>query len=196
MIVATSKFTFLTSSCIKARFPFSPLDHPLSIPGFRHLAKWIPSLQATFMLFLGDFIYVDVPHRFGVDVETYRREYRQVYASPEWPSVADSLPWLHVLDDHEIANDWDQNITAPYPSAVDPWKHYQVSVNPPPVSPNVTYFSFVQGPAAFFMLDSRRYRTAESVMPADSSEKSMLGASQLQALLSFLVRREVSGVKW
>lgn len=28
------------------------------------------------------FIYIDVPRRHGVDVEAYRRDYRQVYASP------------------------------------------------------------------------------------------------------------------
>ncbi len=100
-----SKFTFLTSSCIKARFPYNPLSHPRSIPGLRTLAEWIPELHAQFMLFLGDFIYVDVPLRHGFDVHTYRHEYRQVYSSPDWQAVSRNLPWLHVIDDHEIAND-------------------------------------------------------------------------------------------
>lgn len=43
------------------------------------------------MLFLGDFIYIDVPKRFGVTVEDYRREYRQVYSSPDWPAVGQNL---------------------------------------------------------------------------------------------------------
>lgn len=189
-------FTFLTSSCIKPRFPYNPLAHPLSIPGFKHLAKWIPSLHPSFMLFLGDFIYIDVPHRFGTDEETYRREYRQVYASPDWPAVSNSLPWLHVIDDHEIANDWDQNITAPYPAAVDPWNHYLGSVNPPPSRPGATYFEFTQGPASFFMMDTRRYRTPESDADPSSPEKSMLGRAQLSSLLKFLSRRDPPGVKW
>jgi alkaline phosphatase D len=67
------KFTFLTTSCILPRFPYNPFDHALSIPGFRHLAKVLPSLGAQFMLFLGDFIYIDVPRRFGSSVEDYRR---------------------------------------------------------------------------------------------------------------------------
>lgn len=62
--------------------------HPLSIPGFRHLAPWLARIRPAFMLFLGDFIYVDVPRRHGTSVEDYRRAYRQVYASPDWPSVS------------------------------------------------------------------------------------------------------------
>ena len=138
--------TFLTSSCIKPRFPYNPLHHPLSVPGFKQLAKWIPSLQAPFMLFLGDFIYVDVPRRLGYDAETYRREYRQVYASPDWPSVSTNLRWLHVLDDHEIANDWDSNTSVPYPAAVDPWHLYHTSINPPPADTGASYFTFTHGP--------------------------------------------------
>ena len=189
-------FTFLTSSCIKTHFPYSPLDHPLSIAGLQHVAKWKHRLKASFMLFLGDFIYVDVPHRFGVDAETYRREYRQVYASPDWPAASSGLPWLHVLDDHEIANDWDKNTTAPYPSAADPWTHYQASINPPPIHPGATYFSFTQELASFFMLDTRRYRTSETVANASSPTKSMLGNEQLAALLSFLQQPEPASVHW
>ncbi|KAL8826217.1 MAG: hypothetical protein Q9170_007482, partial [Blastenia crenularia] len=192
----TDKLTFLTSSCIKLRFPYNPLSHPLSMPGFKHLSSWIPTLKASFMLFLGDFIYIDVPHRFGSDPETYRREYRQVYNSPDWPSVSQDLPWIHVMDDHEIANDWDGNITAPYPAAADPWHLYHTSINPPSVRPGASYFQFTQGPASFFLMDTRRYRTPSQPFPANSTEKSMLGAEQLSSLLQFLSRREPEGVKW
>lgn len=222
-------YTFLHSSCIKARFPYSPFSHPLSVPGFRHLAAQLPKLGAQFMLFLGDFIYIDVPHRFGSSVETYRREYRQVYASPDWPlvsspsshpgfhssslaassSMPNDLPWIHVLDDHEIANDWDRNTSSVYQSAVDPWTHYHVAANPPAVRPGATYFSFVQGPASFFMLDTRRYRdpfdgTDGSYNPETNRlfnetggyKKSMLGSQQLSDLLAWLAREEPTGVRW
>jgi alkaline phosphatase D len=113
-------FTFLTSSCIKARFPYNPFYHPLSIPGLRYMADVLKTIPggAQFMLFMGDFIYIDVPKRFGTLVEDYRREYRQVYASPDWPGVGQNLSWIHVLDDHEIANDWDSNTTGVYRAAV------------------------------------------------------------------------------
>ena len=190
------KFTFLTSSCIKPNFPYNPFSHSLSIPGLRHLAKRIPELKVSFMLFLGDFIYVDVPKRLGTDVETYRREYRQVYASPDWPSVSEHLPWLHVLDDHEIANDWDKNTTGVYQAAADPWHHYHTSVNPPAARAGESYFQFTQGPASFFLMDTRRYRSPEFAAAANSTGKTMLGKAQLSDFLSFLRRSEPPGVKW
>lgn len=200
-------FTFLTSSCIKPHFPYNPLDHPLTIPGFKYMAKAMKSIPggAQFMLFLGDFIYIDVPKRFGTSVEDYRREYRQVYASPDWPLVGQNLSWIHVLDDHEIANDWDGNTTGVYEAAVDPWHHYQTAVNPPlarqadslhVARTGATYFEFTQGPASFFMMDTRKYRDSSSELPANSTEKSMLGAGQLADLLAFLEKPEPKGVKW
>lgn len=203
----SGEFTFLTSSCIKPHFPYNPLDHPLTVSGFKYMAQAIKSVPggAQFMLFLGDFIYIDVPKRFGTSVEDYRREYRQVYASPDWQLVGQNLSWIHVLDDHEIANDWDGNTTGVYQAAVDPWHHYQASVNPPlarragsfhAAREGATYFEFTQGPASFFMMDTRKYRDSSSELPVNSTEKSMLGAEQLADLLAFLERPEPKGVKW
>ena len=39
MAPGKTKFIFLTSSCIKPRFPYNPFDHPLTVPGLKHLAK-------------------------------------------------------------------------------------------------------------------------------------------------------------
>lgn len=200
-------FTFLTSSCIKPRFPYNPLDHALAIPGFRYMADVMKSIPggAQFMLFLGDFIYIDVPKRFGTKVEDYRREYRQIYSSPDWPAVGQNLSWIHVLDDHEISNDWDKNTTSVYTAAVDPYNHYQTSVNPPQARKagtydtrrnNATWFEFTQGPAAFFMMDTRTYRVSSSDLPANSTQKPMLGPQQLSDLLDFLRKPEPKGVKW
>ncbi len=212
---ADGSFTFLTSSCITPRFPYNPFKHPLSIPGFQHLAKALPSLNAQFMLFLGDFIYVDVPRRFGTALEDYRRPYRQVYASPDWPAAGQNLSWIHVIDDHEIANDFSNNSAASpdinargddavYQSAIEPWYNYQGSANPPLASErgfynkpreHATYFEFTQGPASFFMLDTRRYRDANN-LPANAKGKSMLGAQQLDDFLAWLEKPAPRGVKW
>lgn len=196
-------FTFLSTSCILPRVPYSPLDHALAIPGMRHLAKVLPTLQAQFMLFLGDFIYSDVPRYWGQSAENYRQKYRQVYASPDWPGVGQNLSWIHVLDDHEIRNDWSENTTGIYTAAVDPWHHYHTSVNPPharqaglrTLRQNATYFQFAQGPASFFMLDTRTYRSSNS-LPFNSTEKTMLGEDQLADFLDFLRRPEPRGVQW
>lgn len=221
---ASNKLTFLTSSCMKANFPYRPTSHSLAFRGFEHLSKVLKSLPspASFMLFLGDFIYVDVPMRLSSSLVHYRSEYRRVYASPSWslPGL-DSLPWIHTLDDHEIANDWSGgNDTDPFPAASDPFIHYHVSVNPPvppgsAVGPetNTTYFQFSNGPASFFMLDTRRYRTdPEPVGGSSSSSKalfggpsnppsppanhSMLGATQLASLLKYLATPEPPHINW
>ncbi|KAM0324152.1 hypothetical protein ACHAQA_008344 [Verticillium albo-atrum] len=198
------KFTFLSTSCILPRFPYNPLDHPLAIPGLRHLAKLLPSLQAQLMLFLGDFIYIDVPKRLGMTAEDYRQKYRHVYASPDWAPVAQNLSWIHVLDDHEISNDWSANTTGVYPAAVDPWHHYHAKPNPPAalVAGNsrarrlgATYFEFTQGPASFFLLDTRTYRS-DNDEPFESEQKTMLGAQQLEDFIGWLNRPEPKGVKW
>ncbi|KAI1342056.1 alkaline phosphatase family protein [Xylariaceae sp. FL0016] len=199
------KFTFLSTSCLLPRLPYNPLDHPLAFPGMKHLAKVLPSLGAQFMLFLGDFIYIDVPNTHGQTVEDYRQKYRQVYASPDWPAIGQNLSWIHVLDDHEISNDWDKKETGVYEKAVDPWHHYQTAANPPVARKagargllprlEATYFSFTQGPASFFMWDTRSYRS-ENSEPFDSVNKTMLGQTQLEDFLEWLGRPEPKGVKW
>ena len=198
------KFTFLSTSCILPRFPYSPLDHPLAIPGLRYLAQRLPELNAQFMLFLGDFIYIDVPQRFGKSAAEYRMQYRQIYASPDWPSVAQNLSWIHVLDDHEIGNDWSSNTTGVYQSAVEPWHLYQASVNPPKAiaagsfnqaRQEATWYSFSQGPASFFMMDTRTYRS-DNNLPSEKVNKTMLGTEQLDDLLVWLKRSEPRGVHW
>ena len=203
---AGGRLSFLTSSCMKPNFPYNPLAHPLRIYGIEQVSDFIhklPSmLRPSFMLFLGDFIYIDVPQRFGSSTSHYRSEYRRVYSSPSWSYPANdpaiNLPWIHTLDDHEIANDWSKgNTTEPYPAAADPFVHYHVSVNPPiPSSPfakpeNTSYFSFINGPASFFMLDTRAYRTEPS-----QANSTMLGSAQLSSLLTYLARPEPPGVHW
>lgn len=204
---AAGRLSFVTSSCLKPNFPYNILSHPLRVPGIEQmteaLAKLPVLLRPTFMLFLGDFIYIDVPLRFGSSIDHYRSEYRRIYSSPSWnfgseEDTALDLPWIHTLDDHEIENDWSKgNKTAPYPAAADPFRHYHVSANPPvPAKPyahpeNVTYFSFVNGPASFFMLDTRTYRSEHS-----QPDSSILGSAQLQSLLEYLTSPEPAGVHW
>ncbi|KOS18794.1 hypothetical protein ESCO_000657 [Escovopsis weberi] len=210
------KFTFLSTSCILPRFPYNPLDDPLAIPGVRHLARRLPELKAQFMLFLGDFIYIDVPQRYNEASEPteYMLQYRQVYASPDWALVGQNLSWIHVLDDHEISNGivgplWPENYsssneTPVYKAAAESWNIYQAAVNPPRAKmagkrtqqrPQATWFEFIQGPASFFMLDTRSYRSSNT-RPYDESEKTMLGPDQLEDLLGWLARPEPSGVRW
>jgi alkaline phosphatase D len=204
---AANRLSFVTSSCIKPNFPYNILSHPLKVPGIEKMTEALGKLPAllrpAFMLFLGDFVYIDVPIRFGSSMDHYRSEYRRIYSSPSWAASsvngpAIDLPWIHTLDDHEIANDWSQgNKTAPYPAAADPFLHYHVAANPPIPEKafahpdEVTYFSFVNGPASFFMFDTRTYRSAPS-----QDNSTILGHAQLQSLLAYLSTPEPEGVHW
>lgn len=201
------RLSFVTSSCLKPNYPYNILSHPLRVPGIEQMTEALGKLPAllrpAFMLFLGDFIYIDVPFRFGSSMSHYRSEYRRIYSSPSWSfnstdGPAIDLPWIHTLDDHEIENDWSKgNKTAPYPAAADPFIHYHVRANPPvPKTPfahpdDVTYFSFINGPASFFMLDTRTYRSEPT-----QDNSTILGSAQLQSLLAYLARPEPAGVHW
>lgn len=79
------------------------------------------SILPKFMLFLGDFIYADVPIYFGSTKDAYQRLYRRNYASPSFRRIYEHirtcvyfihnsprssqevLAMLHVYDDHEVS---------------------------------------------------------------------------------------------
>jgi alkaline phosphatase D len=56
------------------------------------------SSPAEFMLFLGDFVYADVPLYFGDNKEAYRRLYRRNYQSKSFRKVYERLRELIVFD--------------------------------------------------------------------------------------------------
>lgn len=59
--------------------------------------RMTPPLPAEFMLFLGDFVYADVPYYFGDSLDAYRRLYRRNYHSPSFRRVYERLRGLQVL---------------------------------------------------------------------------------------------------
>ncbi|KAL4886452.1 PhoD-like phosphatase-domain-containing protein [Aspergillus karnatakaensis] len=178
------RFTIVSSSCIKPGFPYNPVGHPLHVGGLTHLTTFLQSTKVDMMLFLGDFIYIDLPRRFGFAVEDYQKAYRQVYASPTWTPELRALPWIHAYDDHELTNNWSSNETGLYQKAIRPFLAYQHQGNPDPVKEGATYYTFSKGNVSFFVLDTRRYRSLSS-LPDDES-KTMLGAEQLSLLKTWL----------
>ncbi|KAI5199388.1 Metallo-dependent phosphatase [Aureobasidium subglaciale] len=189
--VNRKRWSMIASSCIKPGFPYNPVADPLRIHGLEHVSDYLKTKKAEFMLFLGDFIYVDLPLNLGQKNEDYRRAYRQVYKSSSWSEVLWSLPFLHTYDDHEFQNDWASNTSGIFQQAVEPFYAYQGQANPEPIVPGHSYFSFERGDVSFFVLDARRYRD-DSSRP-DGPDKTMLGAEQLEALLSWI--RNTVGVK-
>ncbi|KAK8091505.1 PhoD-like phosphatase-domain-containing protein [Apiospora hydei] len=170
--------------------------------GLKYLGRYLSNHTTEFMLFLGDFIYIDLPYPLGWTREHYTDLYRQTYASPSWTPALRDLPWLHVYDDHEFVNDWSGNETGLYRDAVAPYWHYQGHANPSSPSEfgaGATYYTFARGDVAFFVLDTRRYRSPAEM--TDGPGKTMLGPAQLEHLRNWL-RDEprwkvvVSSVPW
>ncbi|WWC87142.1 uncharacterized protein L201_002028 [Kwoniella dendrophila CBS 6074] len=196
---ALDKFTILSSSCLEPGWPYNPLDHPLAVKGFTHLDTIVKKMdkKPEAMLFLGDFIYSDLPAPASDYTTSYYRElYRQVYASPSWTPLLRSIPWIHMFDDHEIINDFspDSSLesTRMFENAMEPYISYQGSVNPPPLNPSQpTYFSHEMGKVSFFILDNRSYRSTPAKRPGSNStagygERSMLGQQQLKAVKDWI----------
>ncbi|CVK85096.1 uncharacterized protein FMAN_02010 [Fusarium mangiferae] len=179
------RWSLVSSSCIKPFYPYNPLDHGLRIKGLEHLSQYLSGSPVDMVLFLGDFIYIDLPMPLGWDADAYSAAYSQVYASPSWSSRLRAIPWIHVYDDHEIINDWAWNDTGIYKTAMQPFWNYHGNANPPSeYGADKTYYTFRYQGVAFFVLDTRRYRSDNAMV--DSPEKTMLGASQLTALKEWL----------
>lgn len=180
-----TKWSLISSSCIKPFYPYNPLNHGLRIRGLELLSDYIAQHSVDMMLFLGDFIYIDLPVPLGWSQHDYNTAYRQVYASQSWTPALRSLPWIHVYDDHEIINDWSSNETGLYTPAMDAFWNYHGPANPNS-SPDKTYYTFRRGDMAFFVLDTRRYRSANN--DEDGPSKTMLGSQQLLELEDWLAK--------
>ncbi|KAF7368921.1 Alkaline phosphatase family protein [Mycena venus] len=187
------KFSIISTSCQKPFYPYSPFSHALAIPGLSHLARHVESEPPEFILFLGDFIYSDLPVQLdSLTTKFYRQLYRQIYASPSWTRTLRDLPWIHIFDDHEFINDYHPGIVngeALYSSAMDPFEHYQRAANPPRSDNDVrkTYTQFQRGDASFFVLDTRTYRsTPPAKASGEKGRRTMLGAEQLAELLQWI----------
>lgn len=147
------------------------------------------SIPAEFMLFLGDFIYADVPLYFGDEQEAYRRLYRRNYLSPSFRKVFERLPMLHAYDDHEIRDNFagqGNDSTPPFPNAADAFRLYNADANYDSHGNNSHYYEFRYADVAFFVLDTRRYRSDAHTV--DIASRTMLGETQLAALYDWLGR--------
>ncbi|KAI0086688.1 PhoD-like phosphatase-domain-containing protein [Irpex rosettiformis] len=155
------------------------------------LDKFLPdnlAPPAEFLMFLGDFIYADVPFYFGDNAEHYRRLYRRNYQSESFRKVYENLPIFHAYDDHEIINNYmgaGNDSKLPFASADDAFKLYNANSNYNPAEPGQHYYHFRFSDTAFFVLDTRRYRS-DVTEQDDAASRTMLGDKQLAALYEWL----------
>jgi len=91
-----------------------------------------------------------------------------------------------MYDDHEIKNNWSSNHSSPFPTAFKVWNDYFGKGNPSPVRKDEAYYTFEIGnAAAFFVLDTRKFRS-ESALPKHDTTKTMLGSEQFDDLVLWL----------
>ncbi|GAA6012699.1 hypothetical protein JCM11491_002534 [Sporobolomyces phaffii] len=177
-------YTFASSSCVKAGFPWTGPQNKRSIKGAESFLKIAEKVGVRFMVFLGDFIYADVPWYSGASVERYNKHYRQIFASPEMKKMVEKIPMVTIYDDHEIVNDFSGNESdARFAPANSAYQTYLGNANPDPRTPGVNYYDFRVGDSAFFVLDTRAYRSPNE--KADDEEKTMLGDAQREAFLNW-----------
>ncbi|KAK9768348.1 hypothetical protein K7432_001078 [Basidiobolus ranarum] len=167
-----SKFRFVAGSCIKPNFPYTPF-RDIGIPGFQVMRQH----DMDFMILLGDFIYADVPYYFGPQIEDYRRLYREIYADQDFASIYRKVPIYNTYDDHEVLNNWNFQERPPMGNAMVAYNEYQGVPNPDPLEKGTAYYTFSYGDTAFFVMDTRRYRS--SALLPDDENKTMLGPEQM-----------------
>ncbi|ESK93932.1 alkaline phosphatase family protein [Moniliophthora roreri MCA 2997] len=185
---------FISTSCMKPFFPYSPFKHPFALQGLQHLSSYLSrntSYSQDFILFLGDFIYTDLPIVSApLTREYYTNLYRQIYASPDYTPILRNTPWLHMFDDHEIINDFWPGMdvsSKTFAEAIQPFLLYQNNANPPPLYEDVFYYTFRRGDASFFVLDTRSYRDQPADLESGGhGKRSMLGLRQLEALKAWI----------
>ncbi|CAE6455989.1 unnamed protein product [Rhizoctonia solani] len=143
----------------------SPLDNeqvPLVSTEVPPEAPSKPAPMIEFLMMMGDFIYADVPYYFGDTIQAYRRLYRRVYASKSFRRIYERLPTYNIYDDHEFINNFGANgndSNSPYLNASQAYEIYNGQANPDAKTNGVYYYDFRYGDTAFFVMDTRRYRS-------------------------------------
>lgn len=117
-----------------------------------------------------------MPYWPGAKLSSYHKRYRQTFASPEVHALAESLPIMTIYDDHEIYNDFDGTESDPaFASASQAYKDYLGVVNPDTVEPDVAYYEYRYGDSAFFVWDTRAYRSPDYVSTGGQGKSEVEG---------------------
>jgi alkaline phosphatase D len=94
-----------------------------------------------------------------------------------------------IYDDHEFVNNFageGDESKPPFANASTAFSTYYGNANPDPHQSDVSFYDFRYGDNAFFVLDTRRYRSVPNVDSESPIPPTMLGEKQLFALHSWL----------
>jgi phosphodiesterase/alkaline phosphatase D-like protein len=152
--------------------------------------------QLDLYLFLGDYIYergrspipgdVRADRTDAVDLASYRYKYALARSDAALQELHRQHPALHVLDDHEVENNYSDNLPAPSPLQRAAGYRAASEWIPRVVNKRDRHRIFRRVPlnanADLFLVDTRQYRTGS----ADGRPPRILGDTQMAWLLAAL----------
>jgi alkaline phosphatase D len=150
--------------------------------------------QLDFFLFLGDTVYVDnqcpsPPNEPGADFRAttlaeYRARHRDQRRAEALQRFLGSVPVYAIWDDHEVRDNFAGPFDSQMPAGRQALREYW-PIRVAPDDPHRLYRTVRAGAdLEVFILDTRQYRSSN--VDQDGPAKTMLGARQLQWLLSGL----------
>ncbi|KAI9175947.1 hypothetical protein H9P43_006311 [Blastocladiella emersonii ATCC 22665] len=192
-----AKYRIAYGSCT---LPF-PYRHAMT--GYGNVYNTKPDL----FLHLGDFIYADQPYVVGDSLENYRRLYRRNLRDASYMALAQTVPSMHIFDDHEVYDNWEFGMQqAPFPNAMQAYHEHVHDAMPG--DPSKYYYNFTIGAslATVFMSNERAYRQPGTIKPTEfdatndqpleAADATFLGKDQLDAVKAWLVDSQARGVTW
>jgi phosphodiesterase/alkaline phosphatase D-like protein len=166
----------------------------------------LASQDALFAFFMGDTTTIEkVMNNKGECCEPqsqadYESAYQGLYSYQPFAGVVRDIPTLFTWDDHEILDNWQSGTSMPYPWARAAYQEYIHSGNPAPQAAGEVYFTFGAADIEFYFLDTKTFRSPDSV--PDGPSRTMLGTTQKQDLLDWLATSNarfkfiISSVMW
>lgn len=179
-----AKLRFLLGSC--NLHSLGPILDPE--PVFKRLVELAEAERPAFMIHAGDQVYGDapLPPPLGVTHQWWRDKYLDAWGTPSTRKLLSTLPHYMVLDDHEIVNNFSNDMARidvkfVKDSALKAYREFQHLHNPQDLGAELLHYTFRHGDVHFFAMDvrSERYRNEPG--------NQMISQGQMRALKAWLL---------
>lgn len=172
-------FKFMFSSCLLYNSHFFGKKELI----FQNLKRISEKNKTAFSIFCGDQIYIDTISSTtpkNPDYQTYRKKYDECWSLPGAAQFYAQNNCYMILDDHELANEYDNAFEHLNQNKIVGLKAYNdfQHLHNPDTKNDTYYYNFEYGKVKFFVLDLRTER--------DSSIGQMISDEQQLALFSWL----------
>ena len=191
------EFVFAAASC---QFPSAMLEDEIAGASYKRLASRLANgklPRPQFLLLMGDQIYVDGTAGLfdpTSQFDRFVRPYEILFRMKSVREVLRKLPAFMMMDDHEIADNWEPRVDDPRP---DPdmiegrasYLRYERGAGPPKHAPvcdsrHPLWYRFRFDGLPVFMADTRTERTARTARRILAAR--IMSAGQMSALLRWL----------